>query len=657
MNNDIYSFYELVEKYKVKIPIIQRDYAQGRERNTGICENFLKALKDNIVSNTTINLDFIYGNVEDDVFLPLDGQQRLTTLFLLHWYAFVKEGSNQECKKILKRFSYETRLSSRRFCESLVESCTVLDDTYDSISNQILDSKWFFISWKYDSTIRAMLKTIDIIHSLFSDVDELWIALTDRKNVVFHLLILENFGLSDDLYIKMNARGRLLTAFENLKAEIQDKSTKENWEECRTEADKFSYKIDGEWTDFLWNKFKKNNSVDNAHMNFITTVVMIKLATGQILKGSERIDVIRRLNDNNSDRDLIKYINRDTFDYLYSAYSLYCDLCNSESLPKLSIDMWRHTPEENLLHQILMGYNTSYTHKVLFYAQTEYLLKNKDINPQKYLEWMRVIRNIISRADLTPDGKRTDIVRSPEAFYGAINLISELANGCSDIYRFLKEKSVSSSFAREQVKEEMLKAKIISEKPEQKELIFKTEDNELLRGRITFALECANFVQSADEIDFELLSKVQVVFNTYFNKELDNTNLEFDKLRRSMLTISVAGKYQYYDYWWSYWYAGESDKRKLFPTYREIEYFIGKVEYKQYFKELVIKLISQTYDEIIENFEKPDNMENWQYRLIKEEKLLFNCSSKYIAIPSDRSYCYLLKGKRPIDTEGSKMIK
>ena len=110
--------------------------------------------------------------------------------------------------------------------------------------------------------------------------------------------------------------------------------------------------------------------------------------------------------------------------------------------------MWRHTPEENLLNQILMGDNTSYTHKVLFYAQTEYLLKNKDINTQKYLEWMRVIRNIISRADLTPDGKRTDIVRSPEAFYGAINLISELANGCSDIYSFLKEKSVSSSFAK-----------------------------------------------------------------------------------------------------------------------------------------------------------------------------------------------------------------
>lgn len=45
MEKDIYSFYELVEQYEVKIPILQRDYAQGREKNLSICENFLKALK------------------------------------------------------------------------------------------------------------------------------------------------------------------------------------------------------------------------------------------------------------------------------------------------------------------------------------------------------------------------------------------------------------------------------------------------------------------------------------------------------------------------------------------------------------------------------------------------------------------------------------
>lgn len=365
MSKDIYSFYELVQSYSVKVPIIQRDYAQGRKRNVTICENFLKALKDSIVNDKTINLDFIYGNVEDEVFLPLDGQQRLTTLFLLHWYAFVKENNADDFARTnLKKFSYETRLSSRRFCEALLDNTVAIDSSAETISEQILDSKWFFISWKHDSTIRAMLRTIDTIHYVFKDIDDIWESLVNRKNIVFHLLILENFGLSDDLYIKMNARGRLLTPFENLKAEIQDKSTKNDWESSRNEIDKFSYKIDGRWTHFLWQNFKKNNSVDNAHMNFITTIVMAKLSTGQILKGAERIELIRKLNENNSYRELIKYIDEDTFNYIYDSYELYCDLFDSGSLPLLTIDMWRHEPEKNLLYQILLGENTSYTHKV-----------------------------------------------------------------------------------------------------------------------------------------------------------------------------------------------------------------------------------------------------------------------------------------------------
>lgn len=657
MSKDIYSFYELVESYKVKVPIIQRDYAQGRKKNVTICENFLKALKDSIINDKTINLDFIYGNVEDDVFLPLDGQQRLTTLFLLHWYAFTKENNTDtSVRKILKKFSYETRLSSRRFCEALLDNSVTIDSSADTISEQILDSKWFFISWKHDSTIRAMLRTIDIIHTIFKNVNDIWESLVKKRNIVFHLLILENFGLSDDLYIKMNARGRLLTPFENLKAEIQDKASKNNWESTKNEIEKFSYKIDGRWTHFLWNNFKRNNSVDDAHMNFITTIVMAKLSTGQILKGADRIELIRKLNENNSYRELIKYIDADTFNYICDSYDLYCDLFGSDSYPSLTIDMWRHEPENNILYQILLGTNTSYTHKVLFFAHTEYLRRNNTIEQSRYEEWMRVVRNIVSRADLTADGKRNDIVRSPESFYGAINLINELATGCSDIYTYLSTNTVGSSFAREQVKEEIIKSKILVNTPDNKELMHKTEDNELLRGRITFALECANYKYNINEIDFDLLAKVQAVFEKYFNKELESSNLEFDKLRRALLTIEVNGNYHYYNYWWSYWNAGDAEKRKLFPLYREIEYFIGLPDFKLYFKKLVLLLINQSFDEIISDFSKPQNMENWQYRLIKEDKLLFNCTSKYIAIPQDRSYCYLLKGKRPSDTEGCKKI-
>ena len=75
----------------IEIPIIQRDYAQGREREEKKRNRFLDALY-KAVNSEGINLDFIYGSEtgEEDKkkkLIPLDGQQRLTTLFLLHWYA------------------------------------------------------------------------------------------------------------------------------------------------------------------------------------------------------------------------------------------------------------------------------------------------------------------------------------------------------------------------------------------------------------------------------------------------------------------------------------------------------------------------------------------------------------------------------------------
>jgi hypothetical protein len=91
---------QLLERHgRIRVPMIQRDYAQGRPAETEVREEFLKALQDALLkpaddSTLPLNLDFIYGSVEGDGetrFLPLDGQQRLTTLFLLHWYLAWKD--------------------------------------------------------------------------------------------------------------------------------------------------------------------------------------------------------------------------------------------------------------------------------------------------------------------------------------------------------------------------------------------------------------------------------------------------------------------------------------------------------------------------------------------------------------------------------------
>ncbi len=87
------NFKQLLDRHqRVRIPKIQRDYAQGRSSEEEIRKEFLGALHSALSLSSDdeslpLNLDFIYGNVEGDEesrFLPLDGQQRLTALFLLH---------------------------------------------------------------------------------------------------------------------------------------------------------------------------------------------------------------------------------------------------------------------------------------------------------------------------------------------------------------------------------------------------------------------------------------------------------------------------------------------------------------------------------------------------------------------------------------------
>ena len=84
--NTKYSFWGLLSKYFIQIPIIQRDYAQGRitEDVEAIRHGFLENLFIAISNNDNLDFDFIYGTIKgDNILEPLDGQQRLTTLFLL----------------------------------------------------------------------------------------------------------------------------------------------------------------------------------------------------------------------------------------------------------------------------------------------------------------------------------------------------------------------------------------------------------------------------------------------------------------------------------------------------------------------------------------------------------------------------------------------
>ena len=110
--------------HKVLIPKIQRDYAQGRNGMEALRQRFLKSIFE-VIDNRTdkeLMLDFVFGQKEEstkNTFFPVDGQQRLTTLFLIHLYVGKMAGVSTG---LLKKFSYETRTSSKQFCERLHDS-------------------------------------------------------------------------------------------------------------------------------------------------------------------------------------------------------------------------------------------------------------------------------------------------------------------------------------------------------------------------------------------------------------------------------------------------------------------------------------------------------------------------------------------------------
>ena len=131
--NDKLSLIDFFKKYsRIEIPKIQRDYAQGRENESEVADRFLDKIFECLKDGTNLELDFIYGSVNNKIVYLLDGQQRVTTLFLLYWYMALREDIfNEEIKEYLKKFTYSTRVSSREFCQNIIDNIEKIKKYYD----------------------------------------------------------------------------------------------------------------------------------------------------------------------------------------------------------------------------------------------------------------------------------------------------------------------------------------------------------------------------------------------------------------------------------------------------------------------------------------------------------------------------------------------
>ncbi len=486
-NKQLISFWNLIKRHKIVIPIIQRDYAQGRESEGALRKRFLNRLKKALDEAITFSnegertthrliLDFVYGTpTASSAVAPLDGQQRLTTLWLIHWYiAYISGALTEEVKKVLKSFSYATRVSSRDFCDKLCDLAP-LEDKSGTVRKHIQEQTWFYSEWNQDPTVSGMLRmlfgdgassTEDNIMEIFGVEDKVtlekyWELLTTTTYapIMFNHTVIgsEEMPLSDDLYIKMNARGKPLTSFENFKAEVI------KWVSEHISKEKsivFASKFDNEWTDIFWKKGLGNkvHNVDEVFYSFINRLycqyVIMQRRDGNYVADEKNEDYKYFSADDPKSGNLITFESLDRYqghmeEALATVDTILQKVKNIDSsafhapwndkfnfIPQYVLDS-DHQPKK-VANEIYEYTTINQRDRVAFYAICKYFLSpsHDDDEKESLSHWMRFVWNLIS----DKDSGGADTIRSVSAIQQAVALIDMIENP-RRVYGELYEKS------------------------------------------------------------------------------------------------------------------------------------------------------------------------------------------------------------------------
>ena len=610
--NHKYTFWQLLSKYYVEIPIIQRDYAQGRNTDNAIAirKELLDCIYKALIEDESINFDFVYGTVEGDKLLPLDGQQRLTTFFLLHWYIAQKEGRMEEARENLSKFSYTTRISSRDFCERIL-SFDYTPERNKKVSDFIKNENKYFKTWDNDPTIKHMLVMLDSIHEKFCDTKGLFDKLVSSEEglLTFNFLPMEHYSLTDDLYIKMNARGKALSLFENFKAKFI-----QHMKEKNLSYEYFEANIDGKWTDFFWDFRDKNNTIDNQFMNYFCFVTeMLFLEKEEPREGDSPFKP-------NKIHDLIDYYQtEEDVQFLYD----YLDLWSGkEEADTILLEVFSHNREvekvrlfdgkPDLLSIMIQGEPISLMNKLLLFSVMKRIRElGKDLDIGGLRDYVRVVRNYLlnTRAFVRKKGMYT-----PDLRFGRFaipimqNYIDRLCDE-QDVYRYLANE-VFDNLNGEIIANEKQKAVAILENPELKDIIQGAED--LIYFRSTIFNILPYILQNDDE---DLVGNLEALFD-YDDKT---------KIIQALISVWDYGIRVGGSVFGDRYYYGNLDNLYSIMTYD------GGEEYKKFLSEFVSQFekadseyVSGCLDEIMLNNLKRMNKDDWRYTIVKYENTVRN---------------------------------
>lgn len=541
MKNQKYCMSRLLEHYDVTIPIVQRDYAHGRENPKAkqVRDEFITSLWDSIENEKGLHLDFVYGRIEPSreessrsVFIPFDGQQRLTTLFLFHRYVYEKvkgkDCMNSEEMRLLKNFSYATRPTARDFCKQLCSNRIFRDD---SMVNDISNEPWFNVSWLHDPTVKGMCCVLSSINECRKDNMCTRECLDRLGNITFTLANMGDLNMSDMNYISMNAKGRPLSPWENFKASLLEQCK----EIITVEAKK---KLDGSWCDLFFESSKRSPGKSGNRLSY--DYVMM----GMVHLHLSNLERSGKTSDNSFELPLFK----DIYSIPHTPFSIYAgQLENGVSLNSL-FAFWDALKEhkQNMQQKCLPSWDEkaqtvtsepfacfgfkneglTYPDRVIFHSVLQFFYYHPKSNnldlPESWMNllgsWMRVVWNIVENSSIWEDN-----------YSSYLSLMSELAarilkatSSERELWKKLRDiDDETAKISKDQLREEKLKAKILYESKCSKQEIADAEKDAWCRGKIGILL---NMDTITEEFDISKFNDVFKRLNAFRRRVSDSKN-------------------------------------------------------------------------------------------------------------------------------------
>jgi uncharacterized protein with ParB-like and HNH nuclease domain len=629
---------------QIIIPEIQRDYVWKETNVTKLLlsikensekqNNISTALSDELISKLPLeirdkmvreleanksycNVGFIYAYFDLEFpgrLMLIDGQQRMTTLFLLILAVSIKEKKQDEFRrgyfkdKFLK-VDYKVRECTHDFLVNFVDHLLNGNDF-----TLVLDQYWYFSEYNEDVTIQSIYNNYKVIRE-FIGLNPISLQYIEDY-VEFYYFDTNKSKQGEELYIYMNSRGESVSSGESVKAGLLKGMSDEDknlwgskWEE---------------WQCFFWKNSKGYRSADAGMEEFLKWVKIIEFLESSNGNNTDKGNTIKLIKE--SSKVTSDGLELERIEYYFKGLTNIYD--NKEVSHFEDRWLWGEVSAGDYLRLI----------PTLIYASNYRNCEEEEIH-----RFSRFFYNI---------SKFENLSKIP---YQSVIEIIELVNrfcdkGFKDVVK-LKDLSGQESYKNILTPEEVLKLSIyekadIGLRNEIESAFWNCEDYKTFYGRISFLFNCLDSDLTIESFESNKLEEFNILFSNFqliFGKITD-------QVRRALLTF---GDYKVHD---GRTASLNGDRFSFISEeWRFKSSFSNKARqdiYKSLLKEfceIITQNPSLSKEEILDNilneYLKIDAPDTWIYNFVKEPKILEYCRSKYVCFKSaNLEDIFLLQG-------------